>query len=451
MSELADRKRISWSFPQTLALDRTSLSFYCSALAFRVGLALVTFEQDRPFGMMLSDYCFFLSLLLLFTVPSFGRMKRTGIVPAALLILAGALLSLVGQSDLTGAIGPLARLFVLFGLFAPLAVIHCRDIRQNLLFFVVGIAVNCAVTIFQAWAFPGIVAALSINPQTPDQSEIMRYQGLTQFPVTLGLAAAVAVLIAIGLLLSEKRGSVRWALTALILICIEGALLSGSRTFFAALVPSLIVLGLMQDSRRRIVLHAVGGGIILLGAVTYFFPGAMSQFSERVGEVGLVDYGRLAVAAQALIDISQKPILGWGVNHFAEAGLTRVPGIAELQGVHVTLLQYWYGAGLLGAIGFLTLFIIPVRRMLQVLREPANSCTNAVRLMLACYLCFFIVFNLGPYLYNRYLYLPMFVFAGFAANVLRSLEATSAAGQAAPKHASATIRNKQSPPSPGLV
>ncbi len=136
--------------------------------------------------------------------------------------------------------------------------------------------------------------------------------------------------------------------------------------------------------------------------------------------MGLGDVGRLVVAAQAVVEISQRPILGWGFNHFKEAGLTWFPGFYgnEPQPVHVTLFQYWYGAGLLGATGFLALFVLPVRRMLRVLARPLNHATNAVRLGLAVYISIFVIFNLGPYLYNRYLYLPMFLFAGFTARAL---------------------------------
>ena len=114
------------------------------------------------------------------------------------------------------------------------------------------------------------------------------------------------------------------------------------------------------------------------------------------------------------------------VAHFAEAGSLLLPKVNVVQGAHVTLLQYWYGAGLLGAIGFLALFVMPAKRMLQVLRKklPEDS-KNAVRLILASYASFFMIFSLGPYLYNRYLYIPMFVFAGFVARMLGPAEVLS--------------------------
>ena len=336
-------------------------------------------------------------------------------------------LSLLHDVDLTGVGGSFARIFTLYGLFAPLALIHSKLIRKNMIFLISGITANCAITIIQARIFPGVVDLLSINPVAPDQSEIMRYQGLTEFPVTLGLAAALAILMSFGLLMFEKRTLARWGLALSILICVEGALLSGSRTFLAALIPGLAVFGFLLKQHRRTVMRSVFGLLVLCGVLALFAPRALSEFADRVGDVGLVDYGRLAVAAEALVDISQKPILGWGINHFTETGLIWFPGMYgnEPQGAHVTLLQYWYGAGLLAAMGFTALFIIPIRQMLGVLKSPPNRSTNAVRLGLAVYVSIFIIFNLGPYLYNRYLYIPMFLFAGFAARAQNCSETSS--------------------------
>ena len=408
-----------------LRVERGDSFFSLSAFLFRIGLALVTFEQDRPFGIMLSDYCFFLSLILL--APSLKsrllKEKGSGILLAGGLILSGALLSMQNGSSWNDAMDPLTRLFVLYGLFAPLALIHSKDIRKNMLFLIAGISVNCAITIVQAWAMPGIVDVLSINPQAVDQSEFQRFQGLTDFPVTLGLSAALAVLIGAMMVFSERRKSMRWGLIVLVLICTTAALLSGSRTFLAALVPGLIVFALLQKQRRRAVMHALIALVILWGALTYLAPGAILQYSNRLDDVGMIDYGRLAVDAQALADISQKPLLGWGVDHAGEGGLTLIPGIGVPQGAHSTLLLYWYGTGILGAIGFLALFVTPIRQMRRVLRKKlSNNSANAVRLGLAVYVSAFVIFNLGPYFYNRFLYIPVFIFAGFAAQLRGPVE-----------------------------
>jgi O-antigen ligase len=410
------------SRPLPSEIEETSALFLFSALMFRAGLALVTFEQVRPLGMMLSDYCFFLSLLLL--VPSFrARLqsaKGSGVLLAGICIMSGAVLSLQGGSSLSSAIGPLVRLSVLYGLFAPLALIHCKKIRKNMLAFIGGIGVNSAITVLQASVFPGIVDFLSINPQTPDKADTWRYQGLTEFPVTLGLSASLAVLIGMGMLFSQRRKSVRWSLAFLVLICTIAALLSGSRTFLAALIPGLGVFSLLQEQRRRAALRALVVVVVLGAALVYAAPVALTQYSDRIGSAGLVDYSRLAVAAQAVLEISQRPILGWGVDHLGEAGSLLIPDINEVQGAHVTLLQYWYATGILGAFGIMALFAIPMRRMLRVLKsQPSNIYTNSVRLVLASYVSFFIILNLGPYLYNRYLYIPMFAFAGFAAHLSR--------------------------------
>ena len=71
--------------------------FVFAGFLFRMGLALVTFEQVRPFGIMLSDYCFLLSFAL---TPKSWLIRRTGsgVLLASTLILSGAVLSLHGST-----------------------------------------------------------------------------------------------------------------------------------------------------------------------------------------------------------------------------------------------------------------------------------------------------------------------------------------------------------------
>ena len=407
----------SRSASKTIRLDQQNIWFRYSAFAFQMGLVFVTFEEVRPFGVMLSDYCFFLSLLFL---PKSRLFKSTGsgVLLAVSLILCGAILSL-HDSSVTAAADSLARLLVLFGLIAPLALSHSKDIYKTLFFLLGGIFLNCVVTVLQASVFPGIVDSLSINPPQPDVAFAGRFQGLTEFPVTLGLSAALGVLLGIGLFSIEKRLLVRWGLGIAIVVCSIAALLSGSRTFLASMLPGVIVFVILQKRRHRGVIYAIAMLTVLWSSVTYLAPGVVSQYSGRVDSVGLVDYARLASAAQAAIEISEKPVLGWGVDHFDEGGVIVIPETGEIAGAHNTFLRYWYAAGLLGAAGFLTLFFVPARKMLLLLnRKVAARSGDAMRLILACYVFFFIVTNLGPYLYNRYIYVPLFVFGGFAAHKL---------------------------------
>src|SRR5882757_245023 len=105
----------SKSSRESAQMDERSRLFLFSAFMFRIGLALATFEQVRPLGMMFADYCFFAATLVL--LPSFRSVLRqtrgSGILPAGALILSGALLSLLSDSDLRSAAVPLAKLFIL--------------------------------------------------------------------------------------------------------------------------------------------------------------------------------------------------------------------------------------------------------------------------------------------------------------------------------------------------
>ena len=404
-------------------MEQQDSLFAFSAFMFRVGLALVTFEQVRPFfGIQVSDYCFFLSLLVFLshTKLRLANLRGSGILLAGGLILLGSALSLLNASSLSDTAGPLARIFVLFGLFGPLALLHSRNVRENMHFLMGGIFVNCVITVLQASIFPKIADALSINPTRPDISEIGRFQGLTSHPNIIGLSAAFAVMVGVGLLAFEWNRNTRGRLVVVVFVCTLAGFLSGSRAVFVSLIPSLIFFAMLQKQRRRTIVRGVVALSVLWGGLTYVAPAVISDFSERLDSTGsnfYSDYGRFWSAVYTVEENLQKPFVGWGVDHLDDAGLTEVPGTGEIVGVHNTFLKYWHGAGLLGAIGFLAIFVLPARLMLQFLKKmPPGSSSDALRLSLSCFLLLFIISNLGPFDYNRFLYIPLFAFAGFAAS-----------------------------------
>jgi O-antigen ligase len=310
---------------------------------------------------------------------------------------------------------------VLFGLFGPLTLIHAKDFRKNLLFLMGGIFVNCVITLFQGSVFPEIADTLSVNPTQPDISDIGRYQGLTSHPNIIGLSAALAVMIGVGLLCSEGNRHIRGRLLIVVFVCTFAALLSGSRTVFVSLIPSLAVFSLFQKHRRRAIVRALLALTVAWGTLTYLAPALIWNFAERLDSAGsdfYSDYGRLWSTVYTVAEISQKPIIGWGVDHLDDAGLTVVPDTGEIVGAHNTFLKYWHGAGLLGAVGFLTIFALPVRQILRLLKKRfSGNSSDALRLSLSCYVLLFIVSNLGPFDYNRFLYVPLFAFAGFVASL----------------------------------
>jgi O-antigen ligase len=403
---------------------RSNLSFRLSASVFRVGLFLVSFEQIRPFDLQLSDFCFFLSLVFLLACPysRWPKQRGSGMRLATAFILSGALLSLVSASSWGGAFGPLVRFGSLFALFGPLALVHSKDMKENLLALASGIAVNSLITLLQAWSFPGVVHWMSINPSKPDLSDSGRFQGLTTHPNVLGLCTALAVLVAVGVYSFKDCKGGRIRLAFIVLACTIAALLSGSRTFLVALVPGLIILFLLsRPSISRLAVASVGV-LLLWGTVAYLVPDVLASYSERAsmtGEDYSPDYGRWMTAGLALVEISEKPLVGWGVDHVDDAGELLIPGTDEVAGTHVTFLRYWYGAGLMGAIGFLILFVAPTLQVIRALKRCRETWVVArLRLSMAMLVLLFIVSNVQPLFYNRFLYLPLFLLSGFAGSVL---------------------------------
>lgn len=406
--------------------DKSS-SFSSSALLFQAGLASETFEIVRPSGVLIADYFFLGSLLVLLCSRNRQLLKSrgSGVLFAGGIILCGALLSFVISAPPAAAWGPYIKLLVLFGLIGPLAVVHARNVRANMFSLLNGIAFNCLIAILEAWVSPGIVPALSVGAQFDVYATELggRVAGLAGHSNFLGLVAALAMLIGIGLFFSEKRTLVRWALLVEVFVCLLGALLSGSRTFVVSLVPGIIAFGMLRSFNRKAVLRVcIGlvGAFVLWASVGYAVPDFAAEYIGRLGATSADDtenYGRLLTAGMALVEISQKPIMGWGVERFGEAGMVYLPADHEFMPAHVSFLHYWYAEGILGALGFAMLFILPVRRMVKALKNNQSvDLANALRIGLSVYLLLFIACNLHPILMNRFLYVPLFLFAGLAAN-----------------------------------
>jgi len=406
-------------------VEKQSHLFLASGFLFRLGLVFETFEDVRPLGIQIADYFFFASLLLFFCVPKKRLLESTGsgVLLSGALILAGSILSLTSGSNLSDAAGMLARIFILFVLFAPLSVVHSASIRKNMIYLLAGIFANCVIVLLQASVFPGIVDVLTVNPTGSVSDwgqDVGRFAGLAGHPNILGLSVALGVLIGIGMLLSEREGYVRWVLIFEVAVCTLAAILSGSRTFFVSLVSGLIALALVQKLNRRLIMNCLVAIFVLWGSVSYFAPEMLSQYGNRLSATEANDtenYGRLLTAAAAVAEISQKPIAGWGVEHFGEAGMTFFAEDNGFLGAHVSFLQYWYAVGVLGALGFLTLYVIPIMRMLRALkRKRSADSANALRLGLSVYASLFVGANLHPILFNRFLFVPLFIFGGFAAH-----------------------------------
>ena len=134
-------ERVSeWSLGQGSSGEVCSFVLLCFSFLGEV-LQLMTFDQIRPLRVLAADHFFVASLLLLLWSEDRRLLKSrgSGVLAAVAVILCGTLLSGVNAISV--------QIFVLFGLFAPLAIAHAKDVRKNMLFLVGGIFVSCATAI----------------------------------------------------------------------------------------------------------------------------------------------------------------------------------------------------------------------------------------------------------------------------------------------------------------
>ncbi len=163
------------------------------------------------------------------------------------------------------------------------------------------------------------------------------------------------------------------------------------------------------------------GFFVAWASISYLVSEVTTSNVERISKTSADDYedsGRLLMAAVAMAEIAQKPIAGWGLEHFGEAGMMYIPDAGDFLPAHVNFLQFWYAEGILGAIGFAMLFVLPVKRMLHALKNgcPTNLAED-LRLGICVYLLLLIASNLHPILFQRFLYMPLFVFGGLTASI----------------------------------
>lgn len=392
-----------------------ALPFQLSGLSFRLGLLLVTFEEIRPFGILCADYFFACSFLLILCSPQRRLLlsKGSGLLTASAVIVAGA-----AVSGLTT--GPALRVLILFGVFAPLCLAHSKGFWRHMRYLLAGITINCAIAVVAAWVWPGVISALSVDPRVPDFGQDMgRFGGLTGHPNALGIVAALGVLVALGLLVSGQERCRREIVYLQIVVCVCAAVLSGSRTFFVALAPPLLIFVNWKVNFNKAVRTAVCIAVVsaaLWFGTAWLFPSASASYTSRLGKTSenyVPNRDRIITASLALVEIAERPISGWGLAHFGEAGMAYIPAEGDFLPAHVVFLHYWYAEGILGALGFALLFALPI---LNIVKRLKGSCPpdlrKALRLGLGIYVLLFIASNLHPLLLNRFLFMPLFMVAG---------------------------------------
>jgi hypothetical protein len=308
-----------------------------------IGIPLLVLRL--PGGVTVSDTLFGLSAVLLVVsrhrrpVPANGTWR----LASALTILATA--TVVGRADsATGTIETGARLLFLFLTWQWQARVLLDTevrVRRAIWMYVIGGTVSGGAAIAEAKL--GLFAQYTFSG---------RSEGLTAQPNDAGATLSLALVFALGLLLTDDRVRQRWAAIAALVVGV-GLFLSGSITGMIAAAAGLIVFPIRLRLRPSIYVKVAA--VLLL---VYFAAGGLQDKLNSQGlSVGplsrlktALGHGastspstltaRLHTDSSAWHGIAKSPLIGHGLD---QASIIVFDGYAA----HNMLLLAWYGGGLL--------------------------------------------------------------------------------------------------------
>lgn len=181
----------------------------------------------------------------------------------------------------------------------------------------------------------------------------------------------------------------RWCIPLLFATVGLGIILwTGSRgPLLACAIVALYILALISGSRRRVSIFLASALLVATAGVSalpvpnpiYGIPAAIGIRSTAPSITDKASSGRLTVWQATIVKISQKPVLGWGVEQFATSGL---PAPIHLKHPHNTILQILFAGGLVslfaGMLGLASVLSQWTRSGSSTLALAGRGCVLAI-------------------------------------------------------------------------
>jgi O-antigen ligase len=388
-------------------------------IAFYAAVLLIGAPSIRTlFSLTVSDWLFLASLGILLLL-NFDRIRWD--LPAGLTIgvgifTLGALISTAGSRQPGESLGELLRfvyLTVIWFWLGTMILDTPSRLQTAMFLWILSAAADGGLGLLQVIWGPAAIA------YTADSSVTGRVQGLTQFVNDLGgIAATTLVPAALLASVPKLRLRFRIPLQLLLVLDVGGLLVSGSVAGFLAVVMGLLLwLRWSRIGGRRLlslvwVIAIVPGVIALQVALGRATPG------ERLAQVTTPLVGtlfdRIALVQSAWQVITDNPVIGVGLG----GANVVVPTGAY---VHNMLLGAWIGAGILGFVGLCVVEGSILASGLTAVRA-ARTVTeaNIVIALLISLFAAFVMSMSGPYLNQRWIWLPAALILAVRAQQIRS-------------------------------
>lgn len=325
-----------------------------------------------------------------FSVPAFGSMELTSSDVSMLLL---AFVSLLLIKRISPLFKPYLLIFAFFNFAILLSFVYAKDgfifirdffpnifafliIITTLTFFSVGDKVKRLLTIRNVMiltlvigGIPAYLEAIGIIPKMHLFYDrwLWRYTFLSQNPNQYGVASILYIFLVVTIDLMFKRSNMKKDLFV-ILFCLVPMLYSGSRTAILSFsIVTMVILFYLFKEMRFVSKVIIGPlAVILLivgvGSTLEFMRGKGGQINRALSIFDKIEKGENIAeieggTGQSINDairlIKKYPILGVGIGNKRAYSTSTVE-------IHNTYLKFLAETGLVGFIGFLSIFLLPL-------------------------------------------------------------------------------------------
>lgn len=252
-----------------------------------------------------------------------------------------------GAQDLSSGISLAARLILavaIIPLALALAVTSLRRARGLTTAWLLGIGFSSLIGVLAAFTSFDYQEALTGNLYAFEayRDAAGRFTGLAVHPTLFGVAAAMALPVALARIVDRRSA---WIYAPLVGLYLAAALISGSRAaFIGTVLAFVLVFSWQARGRKQLVAIVVLGGVVAASQGPAF-ASSLSAVQRFMGGTGLAaqsaqisDSSRFGSIAESLALFMQRPLTGWGYE--------------AIRGAHNTWLQLASSGGLLALAGW---------------------------------------------------------------------------------------------------
>lgn len=388
-------------------LDRDPLLKLSRGL-FYLGIAFTCILTLRVGTVTLGDVLILASLVLLGVVAAVARrgswpssFATPGVTTLVLtLFVFGAAVSVgnaIRPEESAVVVLRLLLLVFLLPIQARMLLQTAEQLQRAAAWLVAGATISASGAIAQAFISPTIIPGAA--PVTAEG----RFAGMTGHVSDMGGIAALGLAVAIGFVISSRRGKRLVAMAASAILAI-GLVLSGSVSGMISVVVALLIYVLMGAIRFRslILIVAAMGAALWLAGVAQSSVSALSPIERLLQTVGITENGRYSTLGSrtetfdvAWAIIIQNPLIGQGFDAISVS--------ADEFSPHNILIAAWFQGGIFFALAITAMILRPfVGRWVRESRRSTISVQMVAATMSA------LVFSMtAPSLFNRYFWIPV--------------------------------------------